>query len=129
MKFPEQESATLEFKRELPKNDQIIKTIIGFCNQHGGRLIVGVDNDGTIVGLPEEKVQGVLEYLEAAIFQACHPTIIPLIYAQRLGEKTILIIEVSGGMNKPYYIKSEGMEKGDLYSFGKKHRARNSGYY
>ena len=119
MKLPEQESATLEFKRELPKNDQIIKTIIGFCNQHGGRLIVGVDNDGTIVGLPEEKVQGVLEYLEAAIFQACHPTIIPLIYAQRLGEKTILIIEVSGGMNKPYYIKSEGMEKGTYIRLGR----------
>ena len=40
MKYPEQVSSILEFKKELPKNDQIIKSIIGFCNQNGGKLIV-----------------------------------------------------------------------------------------
>lgn len=32
----ESESVLLEFKRKVPKNEQIIKTIIGFCNQKGG---------------------------------------------------------------------------------------------
>ncbi len=36
-RHPESESALLEFKREVPKNEQIIKTIIGFCNQKGGK--------------------------------------------------------------------------------------------
>lgn len=36
MRYSEQESATVEWKVALPKNDQIIKTIIGFCNQNGG---------------------------------------------------------------------------------------------
>lgn len=36
IRYPETESSFLEFKREVPKNDQIIKTIIGFCNQKGG---------------------------------------------------------------------------------------------
>ena len=33
MIFTEKESSTLEFKQELPKNNQIVKTIIGFANQ------------------------------------------------------------------------------------------------
>lgn len=46
MKYPEKESSILEFKRELPAKQQVIKTIIGFCNMHGGKLIVGVDDSG-----------------------------------------------------------------------------------
>jgi ATP-dependent DNA helicase RecG len=47
--FREKESSTLEFKQELPKNNQIVKTIIGFANQFGGRLIIGVAENGSIV--------------------------------------------------------------------------------
>ena len=64
MQYPGEESSTLEFKREMPKNDQIIKTIIGFCNQHGGKIIIGVDNNGTIVGLQEEVIQDALESIK-----------------------------------------------------------------
>ena len=51
MRYPKPESSILEFKRELPKNDQIIKTIIGFCNQNGGKLIIGISDNGEIEGL------------------------------------------------------------------------------
>ena len=57
MLFTEKESSTLELKPEIPKNNQIIKTIIGFANQFGGRLIVGVADNGSIVGVPAEKLQ------------------------------------------------------------------------
>lgn len=46
MRYPESESSMMEFKRELPKNDQILKTVIGFCNQNGGKLIIGVADNG-----------------------------------------------------------------------------------
>jgi hypothetical protein len=32
LRHPESKSVLLEFKREIPKNEQTIKTIIGFCN-------------------------------------------------------------------------------------------------
>jgi ATP-dependent DNA helicase RecG len=55
VRHPKSESVLLELKKEIPKNEQIIKTIIGFCNQKGGRFIIGVDDDLTIVGLLEKK--------------------------------------------------------------------------
>jgi predicted transcriptional regulator YheO len=50
--FTEKESSTLEFKQELPKNNQIVKTIIGFANQFGGRL----RNGGRPKSLNSEKM-------------------------------------------------------------------------
>jgi len=119
MKYTEQESSTVEFKRDLPKNDQIIKTIIGFCNSSGGKLVIGVENDGTIIGIDEKKAIQTMEWLEKSIYEASTPPIIPKVLSQRIGDKVILIVEVSSGMNKPYYRYSEGLEKGTYVRIGK----------
>lgn len=119
MKYPEPESQTLEFKKEIPKNDQIIKTVIGFCNQVGGRLIIGVENDGTIVGVQENEVMQIMEWLEHSIFQSATPPIIPKVMAQRIGDKIVLEIKISAGMNKPYFIKSEGPDRGTYIRVGR----------
>lgn len=119
MKFKQQESSTLELKREIPKNDQIIKTMVGFCNQYGGKLIVGIDDDGTVIGVSEDQVEKVREYLEKSVHEATAPSILPSVYTQLIGDKLILIIEVGPGMNKPYYVRSEGLEKGVYIRLGR----------
>ena len=119
IRHPESESALLEFKREVPKYEQIIKTIIGFCNLKGGRLILGVDDDRTIAGLPEDQINKLLESLDHSIYEACYPPIIPLVSTQVFEDKTVLIIGVSSGMSKPYFRKSEGIEKGTYIRVGR----------
>lgn len=57
MKYPHKESAVLEFKREIPdKNETMLKTVIGFSNMYGGQIIIGVDDNGDIIGISEEKI-------------------------------------------------------------------------
>ncbi len=119
MKYPESESSFLEFKREMPKKDQIIKTIIGFCNRYGGKVIVGIDNDRTIVGLSDEIIDEIMESLDRTIYEATAPPILPSIYTRTMDNKTILCIEVSKGMNKPYYRCSEGLENGVYVRIGR----------
>ena len=119
MKYPGNESSTMEFKQKIPENAQIVKTIIGFCNRSGGKLLIGIRQDGTILGLPEEEVQKMMEYINKSIYEASSPPIIPAVYSQRIGDKAILIIEVSSGMNKPYFRKSEGLEKGTYIRLGR----------
>lgn len=119
LRYPEMESSLIEFKKEVPKNDQIIKTIIGFCNQKGGKLIIGVADDRTIVGLPDSLIEHLLESLDHAIYEACHPTIIPLISLQHFGDKSVIVISVSPGMSKPYYRKSEGLRNGTYVRVGR----------
>lgn len=118
-RYPELESSTLEFKSTFPKSDQIIKTMIAFCNHHGGKIIVGVEDDRTIVGIEQKELDNALQWVEKAVYEACFPSIIPRISLQRIGDKELLIIEVSSGMSKPYYRKSEGIEKGTYIRVGR----------
>ncbi|MBQ4490975.1 MAG: ATP-binding protein [Pyramidobacter sp.] len=45
------ESLTVEYKREYI--DDIKKTIIAFANTDGGELLIGVDDDGTVLGVDD----------------------------------------------------------------------------
>ncbi len=81
-------------------------------------MILGVANDRTVVGLAESVIEHLLESLDNAIYEACHPTIIPIVSMQRLGDKSIVVISVSSGMNKPYYRKAEGVNRGTYIRIG-----------
>jgi ATP-dependent DNA helicase RecG len=118
MKYPEIESSTLEFKQEKPQNEQIVKTVIGFCNQNGGKLVIGVADNGVIVGVSPEEAADAIESLSKAIYDASTPPILPLVYTQIVNDKTLLVVEVSSGTNKPYYRKSEGLERGTYIRLG-----------
>jgi len=119
MKYPGTESSKLEFREGLPTNAKIVKTVIAFCNMHGGKIIYGVNDHGTIIGVDEMQAHKVMEWLDKAIYDECTPPIIPLIYLQRIGGKLLLIVEVSPGMNKPYYKKSIGLVKGTYMRLGR----------
>lgn len=125
MRYPEDESSTVEFKEAFPKHNQIIKTIVGFCNRKGGKIVIGVKDDRTVVGIAAEILQQALETLDEAIYSASVPHIVPHIYVQRIGEVNILIIEVSAGMNKPYWAKAEGPERGTYVRLGRSNLLAN----
>lgn len=118
MKFNKQESAILEFKRESPSKQQITKTIVGFCNMHGGQLIIGIDNNCDIVGVDEGQIPQLMEDIRRSIYASCTPTIIPSLHTLRVEDKLLFIIEVSEGMLKPYFISSLGKKEGTYIRVG-----------
>lgn len=119
MKYPNAESEVLELKRQLPTSGQVIKTIVAFCNTRGGQIIIGVEDDLNIVGLAQIEIDRILESFDQAIFNSCHPHIIPKIYVRTFDQKSVVVIEVSEGMNKPYFVKSEGIELGTYIRVGR----------
>lgn len=119
MRYPESESSTVEWKQNIPKNDQLIKTAIGFCNQFGGKLVIGVDNSGEVTGVDENTIEQILEYIDKTIYESTTPSIIPRVYVQRFEDKVALVIEIAQGMNKPYYRSSDGIEKGTFIRLGR----------
>jgi ATP-dependent DNA helicase RecG len=46
------------------------------------------------------------------------PPILPSIYSLRFEDKLVLVIEVSQGMTKPYFVKSDGLTNGTYIRLG-----------
>lgn len=80
MRYPESESSIMEFKRELPKNDQILKTVIGFCNQNGGKLIIGVADNGEIEGLSIKDLEYALNSIKKPSLRPHIPLSFPVFF-------------------------------------------------
>lgn len=118
IRYPNKESTTVEWKREVPTKQQIVKTIVGFCNMYGGTLVVGVDDQGTVIGVDESQIAELTEELHRSIYASCTPPILPSLSAQRIEDKVVLLIEVSEGMLKPYFISSLGKEEGTFIRVG-----------
>lgn len=57
------ESATVEFKQRFPPTDVIAKVLAAFANTNGGILLIGIADDGSIVGIPEHDVKSLIERL------------------------------------------------------------------
>ena len=108
------ESENVEFKSEIPaKSEKYMKTVVAFANGKGGKLVFGVENGTwTVTGFSKEEVFQKMDAITNAIFDSCEPKITPNIAVQEIDGKAIIVVEIIPGMQRPYYIKSQGIMDG-----------------
>lgn len=103
-----QENNRTEFKAEL--NDKLEKEVVAFLNnREGGVLYIGLDDDGTPVGVPE--LDGIQLKIADRIKNNILPSTLGLfdIISDRVDDVPVIKIIISSGSEKPYYIKKSGM--------------------
>lgn len=102
------ESDRLEFKRALSKDDsKWLKTIVAFANGRGGRILFGIDSDRSVVGMGED-IFSAKDAIADAIANGVRPLPPVTIGVMTLSGKSIIVLEVSQGMQCPYYLRSKG---------------------
>ena len=96
------ENDTTEFKTSFQK--ETIESIVSFANAKGGKIFIGVDDSGKIIGINigEESIQ----YWINQIKMNTAPSIIPDILTVELENKSIVIIEVKEFPIKPVSYKN-----------------------
>lgn len=87
------EGYTTEFKRNV--NTDLTKELVAFANASGGRIFIGIEDDGTVTGI---KSGNALRSKVQMMAHDCDPSI----QIELEVFETILIIEVAEGKNKPY---------------------------
>ena len=102
-----QESETVELKSIVV--DDIKKEIIAFANCEGGKLYIGVQDDGTVVGLDDP--DGVALQISNMVRDAIKPDLTMFLHYKTLNEdgKQIIAIDVQQGTERPYYISKKGL--------------------
>jgi hypothetical protein len=100
------ESDTIEFKSQIPQRQEAIAmTTVAFANRKGGRIFVGVENDGQIVGCPGVNVK---DTLTSILRDRCDPPVDFAIVEATVAEKLVYVVTVPEGKDKPYQVKEKG---------------------
>lgn len=105
------EGVKVEFKRKLNKPEKIAKEICAFANTKGGVLLVGVDDDSSIVGIKSEKTE--IDIIDKACMFFIQPEIFPEYQIFEENGKDILCVIINEGSKKPYKAITEIDDSGN----------------
>lgn len=102
-----QKNEYTEFKREYV--EQIKNTVIAFANGNGGVLYVGIDDDGTVVGVRD--VVALQERIISALHDGIRPDVMMFVKVvpEMIEGKNVVSINVVPGTQKPYYLSGKGL--------------------
>ncbi len=103
------ENSGVEFKRDDIRPEQLAKEIVAFANVQGGRILLGVEDDGTITGLQRDNTQ---EWVMNVFRDKVHPQIIPF-YEEITVEPDVKVgvISLAQGISKPYVVRHNNREE------------------
>jgi len=108
------ESDTVEFKTE-PSNE-LLESFVSFANMNGGMIMLGVNNNGKIVGWDTN-----IDKFENDLISKIRGSIQPANIKFKLqqvpfespsfdqSKKIVTVITIFGGENKPYYLRDKGI--------------------
>ena len=92
------ENSGVEFKRDTLQNYHLAKELVAFSNFEGGIVLLGVEDDGSIVGLTRSNLE---EWVMTACRDKIRPAIIPFFETINDIEpgKHLAIVRVSRGFS------------------------------
>ncbi len=101
----EGEGVTLDFKKTITSCEKIARTMVSFANNQGGRLLIGVADDGTIKGVKSEDEERYMITKAAHVF--AKPALEPKFEEVYVDDKLVLIVDIAPGDLKPHYALAE----------------------
>jgi len=102
------ENNKVEFKRKFSSEEKIAKELIAFANTKGGKILFGVDDDGTVVGVDSEKGEIELVSLAARFF--CEPPVKYNTEIVHIYRKDVVIISIEESKTKPHKLLENGKD-------------------
>ena len=104
------EGSGIEFKRDDIRAEALAKEIVALANFKGGRIILGVEDDGNISGIAKPDLE---EWVMNICANNVHPRLIPYYEEIEIGEHKVAIISLDMGISKPYVVRHNNRE--DIY--------------
>lgn len=100
----EGEGLELDFKYQITSASKIAKTLVAFANTEGGRLLIGVKDNGNIIGVKSDEE---IYMIELAAEKYCDPPVKVEMNDWTVDGKVVLEVKVLKSDQKPHYAKDE----------------------
>ncbi len=101
----EGEGISLDFKNSITSCEKIAKTLVAYANNKGGKLLIGVADDGKIVGVKAEEEEKYMINKAAHLY--CKPALEPKFEEVYIDDKIVLVVDIRESDMKPHYSFSE----------------------
>jgi ATP-dependent DNA helicase RecG len=99
------EDSKHQFKANITNETKLAQEFVAFSNSLGGRVFIGVSNDGTISGLTREDMGRLSNLVSNAASNHVKPPINPITENISHPEGMVMVISVPQGISKPYMDK------------------------
>ena len=96
------EDSKHQFKSDATNAISLAQEMVAFSNSGGGKIFIGVSDNGDIAGLSSTDINRLNGLVSNAASQNVHPPINPQSENIALSEGLIMVINVLDGISKPY---------------------------
>lgn len=100
------EDSRHQFKADMTNADALAAEIVAFSNAAGGRIFIGVNDDGSVRGLSGADVARLNQLIANSASQNVRPAVNPLTDNLPHPAGTVLAVSIAEGVNKPYMDKN-----------------------
>ena len=100
------EDSRQQFKTDISNADALAAEIVAFSNTAGGRIFIGVNDDGSVRGLSGADVARLNMLIANVASQVVRPAVNPLTENVPHPAGTVLVLSIAEGVNKPYMDKN-----------------------
>ncbi len=95
------ENVMVDFKKTITSCEKIAKTMVSFANNRGGRLLIGVADDGFVKGVKNEDEEKYMIERAATLF--AKPMLEPNFEEVYVDDKLVVVVTIEQSDMKPHY--------------------------
>jgi ATP-dependent DNA helicase RecG len=96
------EDSRQQFKSDMTNADALAAEIVAFSNSAGGRIFIGVNDDGSVRGLSGADGGRLNKLVSNVALEGVRPAVNPLTENVLHPNGTVIVVSVPEGINKPY---------------------------
>jgi len=98
------EDSRLQFKQEIRNADALSAEMVAFSNSEGGRILIGVTDDGGLEGIPRADLGRINQVIGNAASQHVRSPISPLTENINVtADRVVIVLTIPKGIDKPYF--------------------------
>lgn len=96
------EDSQHQFKRDATNADGLAAELVALANSGGGQVLLGVADDGSVLGLDAAAVRRLNQLVSNTASQHVRPPLSPLSHNVQTAQGLVMVVTVPDGLNKPY---------------------------
>ncbi|RQW05175.1 MAG: ATP-dependent DNA helicase RecG, partial [Calditrichaeota bacterium] len=98
------EDSLLQFKADLRNADKLAAEMVAFSNSEGGHILIGISDQGEIVGIPNSEIGRINQLISNAASQHVRSPISPVTENVLVAKgQVVIVVTIPKGMDKPYF--------------------------